>query len=70
MLEEHNHRATGVTYDPDTERRSSYLPTVLPCRYDASLYPDGTRALGLLHAPWAGEAGDPRRSPPGSGRRG
>jgi erythromycin esterase len=43
------HRAIGVVYDPNLERRGNYVPTILPKRYDAFLYIDKTQALHPLH---------------------
>jgi erythromycin esterase-like protein len=43
------HRAIGVVYHPEYERRGNYVPTVLPRRYDAFLYLDETEALHPLH---------------------
>lgn len=43
------HRAIGVVYQPEFERRGNYVPTVLPRRYDAFLYIDETQALYPLH---------------------
>ncbi|WP_035773217.1 erythromycin esterase family protein [Arthrobacter sp. Br18] len=43
------HRAIGVVYHPDVERRGSYVPTVLNRRYDAFLWIDRTTALIPLH---------------------
>ena len=43
------HRAIGVVYDPEFERRGNYVPTVLPKRYDAFMYIDKTQALHPLH---------------------
>jgi erythromycin esterase-like protein len=45
------HRAIGVVYDPSRERFGSFVPTVLPSRYDAFLFLDQTRALHPLHLP-------------------
>jgi erythromycin esterase-like protein len=49
MLESRGHRAIGVVYDPAYEAFGNYVPTVLPCRYDAFLYLDETLALHPLH---------------------
>jgi erythromycin esterase-like protein len=49
FLAERGHRAIGVVYHPDLEHYGSYVPTVLPLRYDAFLYLDETRALRPLH---------------------
>ena len=43
------HRAIGVVYNPEAERRGNYVPTVLPRRYDAFLFIDHTRAVDALH---------------------
>lgn len=45
-----NHRAIGVVYHPERERRGNYVPTQLGERYDAFLYCDRTTALHPLHA--------------------
>jgi erythromycin esterase-like protein len=39
------HRAVGVVYDPEHERRSQYVPTELTKRYDAFIFIDRTNAL-------------------------
>jgi erythromycin esterase len=65
LLEERDHRAIGVVYDPGSERYGNYVPTVLPRRYDAFLYLDETRALGPLHPPWSGELEEPETFPSG-----
>jgi erythromycin esterase len=43
------HRAVGVVYNSKYEQYSNYVPTVLPMRYDAFIYLDGTTALHPLH---------------------
>src|SRR5690606_18249423 len=43
------HRAIGVVYNPDYDRWSNYVPTVLARRYDAFIYLDKTTALPPLH---------------------
>jgi erythromycin esterase-like protein len=43
------HRAVGVVYHPESERRGNYVPTVLPLRYDAFVYTDRTTALHPIH---------------------
>jgi erythromycin esterase-like protein len=40
-----DHRAIGVVYHPEAERRSNYVPTMVPRRYDAFLFINHTRAL-------------------------
>jgi erythromycin esterase len=42
------HRAIGVVYDPESERASNYVPSVLARRYDAFIYIDESRALHPL----------------------
>jgi len=39
------HRAIGVVYNPSTERRSNYVPTIVPSRYDAMVFFHTTREL-------------------------
>ncbi|MBW4718817.1 erythromycin esterase family protein [Saccharothrix obliqua] len=43
-----DHRAIGVVYHPERERRGNYVPTVLGERYDAFLWFDETKALHPL----------------------
>ena len=43
------HRAIGVVYQSEFERRGNYVTTVLPERYDAFVYLDETEALHPLH---------------------
>ena len=50
------HRAIGVVYDPEMERRGNYVPTVLGQRYDAFCWFHQTKALQPLH--WAGRPGE------------
>jgi erythromycin esterase-like protein len=49
LLKPRGHRAIGVVYDPEDERRGNYVPTVLPLRYDTFLYIDESRSLRPLH---------------------
>lgn len=42
------HRAVGVVYHPEYERKGNYIPSVLPWRYDAFVYLEETRALRPL----------------------
>lgn len=42
------HRAIGVVYDPKDDRLSTYVPSVLPQRYDAFIFIDETKALHPL----------------------
>jgi erythromycin esterase-like protein len=65
MLEERDHRAIGVVYDPGSERYGNYVPTVLSRRYDAFLYLDETRALRPPLPPWSGELEEPETFPSG-----
>jgi erythromycin esterase len=39
------HRAIGVVYHPEFERRGNYVPSLMSLRYDAFLYIDKTTAL-------------------------
>lgn len=43
------HRAIGVVYNPAHERRSNYVPSIIPYRYDAFQFIDETQALHPLH---------------------
>ena len=43
------HRAIGVVYDPDTESKGNYVPSILPERYNAFIYLDQTTAVHPLH---------------------
>ncbi len=65
LLEERDHRAIGVVYDPAFERYGNYVPTLLPRRYDAFVYLDETHTLRPLHAPWSGEPEEPETFPSG-----
>jgi erythromycin esterase len=65
LLEERDHRAIGVVYDPGSERYSNYVPTLLSRRYDAFVYLEETRALRPLHPPWSGEPEEPETFPSG-----
>jgi len=50
FMENHiGHRAIGVVYNPQYEKYSNYVPTILPMRYDAFIYLDQTEALHPLH---------------------
>ena len=40
-----DHRAIGVVYHPERERRGNYVPTIMNQRYDAFIYLDETNAL-------------------------
>jgi erythromycin esterase-like protein len=64
-LEPRGHRAIGVVYRPDYERRGNYVPTVLPHRYDAFLYLDRTQALRPLHLREAAQREAPETFPSG-----
>lgn len=50
LRDELRHRAVGVVYRPERERRGNYVPTVLGDRYDAFCWFDRTRALRPLAA--------------------
>ena len=52
------HRAIGVVYHPEHERRGNYVPTVLPKRYDAFIFLNETHALTPLTVGF-----DPRKFP-------
>ena len=43
------HRAIGVVYHPEQERRGNYVPSVLAKRYDAFVFLDETQALHPVH---------------------
>jgi len=43
------HRAIGVVYHPEGERRGNWVPTVIGGRYDAFVSFDDTEALTPLH---------------------
>lgn len=43
------HRAIGVVYHPEHERRGNYVPSILSSRYDAFIYIDETSALHPLY---------------------
>lgn len=60
---ERGHRAIGVVYHPEYERRGNYVPTILPQRYDAFLFLDETEALHPLHIPVEEEAEPPETFP-------
>lgn len=42
------HRAVGVVYNPLYEKRSNYVPTIIPKRYDAFIFIDKTKGLHNL----------------------
>jgi len=42
------HRAIGVVYHPERERKGNYVPTVMNQRYDAFVYIDETKALHAI----------------------
>jgi len=45
------HRAIGVVYDPRSEHRGNYVPSVIPRRYDAFVYLERTEALHPIPIP-------------------
>jgi erythromycin esterase-like protein len=49
------HRAIGVVYNPEWEKRGNYVPSVLSRRYNAFIYLDRTNALHPLHMAPSGE---------------
>jgi erythromycin esterase len=51
LHEPRGHRAIGVVYDPRTEHRGNYVPTILPERYDAFIFIDESKAVDPLHMP-------------------
>lgn len=59
------HRAIGVVYDPRTEHRGNYVPTILPERYDAFIYIDESEAVDPLHMPAAVDGEVPETFPTG-----
>lgn len=54
----HGHRAIGVVYEPEHERRGNYVPTKLSQRYDNFIFIDETHALTPLQVGF-----DPRKFP-------
>ncbi len=65
LFQPRGHRAVGVVYHPEYERRGNYVPTVLPKRYDAFLYLDETHALHPLHVRPVEKAEVPETYPTG-----
>jgi erythromycin esterase-like protein len=55
MQKPHPHRAIGVVYDPELERRGNYVPSIIPERYDAFLQFEHTRPLHPMHMPGASD---------------
>ncbi|MFE2378811.1 erythromycin esterase family protein [Streptomyces sp. NPDC059398] len=55
--EQRDHRAIGVVYRPEAEKRGNYVPTVPGERYDAFVHLDRSQALTPLHGelPGTGE---------------
>jgi erythromycin esterase-like protein len=66
LLRTRGHRAIGMVYHPEYEQFGSYVPTVLPRRYDAFLYLDETEALHPLHVPVRTEGEVPETYPAGA----
>ncbi|RTZ43295.1 erythromycin esterase family protein [Candidimonas sp. SYP-B2681] len=60
-----DHRAIGVVYHPEAERRSNYVPTLVPRRYDAFLFIDHTRALDAFDVPLSPDTEPPETYPSG-----
>ncbi|HET7415471.1 MAG TPA: erythromycin esterase family protein [Arthrobacter sp.] len=52
---EQGHRAVGVVYSPDFEKRGNYVPTILDGRYDAFMWFNETTALNPLPGRHGGE---------------
>lgn len=50
-----DHRAIGVVYLPEQERRGNYVPSLLAQRYDALIHIDRTKALHALGMPAKGK---------------
>jgi erythromycin esterase-like protein len=48
LLEFKGHRAIGVVYHPESDKRGHYVPTSLPKRYDGFIYIDETHPLTPL----------------------
>ena len=44
-----DHRAIGVVYDPEQERRSNYVPSVLGDRYGAFCWFEQSQGVWPLH---------------------
>jgi erythromycin esterase len=59
------HRAIGVVYRPEEERRGNWVPTVLGNRYDALLSFDDTTALHPIQAESDGSGGERETFPTG-----
>jgi erythromycin esterase-like protein len=64
LVDELGHRAIGVVYRPERERRGNYVPTVLGGRYDAFVWLDETTALRPLHTR-TGDVREPETYPSG-----
>ena len=65
FFKERGHRAIGVVYHPEYEQYGNYIPTVLPCRYNAFVYLDETHAVRPLHLPVVEEGEVPETYPTG-----
>ena len=59
-----DHRAIGVVYHPERERRGNYVPSTLGDRYDALLWFGDTTALQPLRSE-PGDDPEPETSPSG-----
>lgn len=64
LTDELDHRAIGVVYQPNMERRGNYVPTVLGDRYDAFLWFDRSRGVRPLRTPHV-ELREPETFPSG-----
>jgi erythromycin esterase-like protein len=51
MLDWRGHRAIGVVYRPSREQYGTFVPTVLPRRYDAFLFVDHSTGVRPLFGP-------------------
>lgn len=58
LMEFKPHRAIGVVYHPESDRRGNYVPTSLGKRYDVFIYLDETHALTPFQVGF-----DPRKLP-------
>ncbi|MFY1635113.1 erythromycin esterase family protein [Solwaraspora sp. WMMB335] len=64
LTDELDHRAIGVVYQPQWERRGNYVPTVLGERYDAFCWFDRSRGVRPLRTPHV-ELREPETFPSG-----
>jgi erythromycin esterase len=64
-IEPLGHRAIGVVYRAKTEQWGNYVPTIVPYRYDVTMYIDETSAVDPLHMPVAVTGDEPETYPSG-----